>query len=66
MPKGKQFDPVDFVIEYESGMLDEDGIIAGFQELIDSGIAWKLQGHYGRTAQLLIENGHCVLPSPTK
>ena len=30
-----------------------------WQSLIDSGVVWKLQGFYGRTAQSLIEAGHC-------
>ena len=44
-------DTVDFVIAYESGDLTDEEIIAGFQELIDTGLAWRLQGHYGRTAK---------------
>lgn len=52
----------DFVMAYESGELDDEEIIAGFQSLIDSGLAWQLQGHYGRTAKALIENGHCTVP----
>lgn len=52
-------DQVDFIIDYESGVLSEDEIIKGFQKLIDSGMAWKLQGHYGRTAQALIDAGYC-------
>lgn len=48
---------VDKIIAYEQGELDEDGVIELFQELVDSGLAWKLQGHYGRTAVALIERG---------
>lgn len=53
------FDSVDFIMAYESGLCDEEDIIFGFQHLIDTGLAWKLQGHYGRTAQALIEAGVC-------
>lgn len=52
-------DTVDFVIAYESGELTDEQIIEGFQELIDTGLAWRLQGHYGRTAAALIEAGYC-------
>ena len=30
-----------------------------FQEMIDDGSVWKLQGSYGRMATALIEDGHC-------
>lgn len=52
--------PVDKIIAYESGELDDEGVISLFQELIDKGIVWSLQGHYGRTAQALIDNGYCA------
>ena len=48
------------VIAYEQGELDEEGILELFQELINSGMAWKLQGSYGRTAKALIDAGYCV------
>lgn len=55
-----KFDVVGFIIDYETGMIDdEDELIEGFQALIDSGMVWTLQGHYGRTAKALIEGGHC-------
>ena len=47
------------IIEYESGEMSDDDTINFFQELIDNGMAWELQGHYGRTAQALIEQGYC-------
>lgn len=52
--------PVDKIIDYEMGEMDEDEIIALFQELIDSGLVWQLQGHYGRTARALIDEGVCT------
>lgn len=45
------------IIEYETGELDHDGIIELFQNLVDTGLAWSLQGSYGRTAVALIEAG---------
>lgn len=53
-------DQVGKIMAFEQGDLDEDGVIELFQELIDSGLAWKLQGSYGRMASALIENGYCV------
>ena len=47
------------VIEFEEGTLEEDEVVELFQDLIDSGLAWQLQGFYGRTAASLIENGFC-------
>jgi hypothetical protein len=45
----------DRIIAYECGDIDEAGILQLFAELIESGMAWKLQGSYGRTAQALID-----------
>jgi hypothetical protein len=52
-------DLVDKIIAYEDGNLDEQDTIAFFQELINSGLVWQLQGRYGRTAASLIEAGIC-------
>jgi len=48
---------VDRIIAYEQGDLSEEETISLFQSLVDSGLAWELQGSYGRTAIALIEAG---------
>jgi hypothetical protein len=52
---------VDKIIQFETnGFETEDEYVEFFQELIDSGLAWSLQGSYGRTASYMIEEGYCV------
>lgn len=48
---------VTLIIAYENGEMDEDEMVAFFQQLVDTGLAWSLQGSYGRTARDLIEAG---------
>jgi hypothetical protein len=48
------------IIRYESGEMSNEQAVKFFQKLIDSGLAWKLQGHYGRAAESLIEQGLCT------
>ena len=45
------------IIKYEEGELSEDDTVDLFASLIESGMVWKLQGHYGRTAKDLIDDG---------
>jgi hypothetical protein len=52
-------DQVDKIIAYEQGELSDEDTVSLFQALIDSGLVWKLQGHYGRTAENLISGGYC-------
>ena len=50
---------LDKIMKYENDELKNDEIVELFQELINSGLAWTLQGHYGRAAKSLIKNGYC-------
>ena len=45
------------IIAYEQGELDYPETLAFFQALVRTGLAWQLQGSYGRTAQALIDAG---------
>jgi len=47
------------IIAFECGELSEEETIVLFQKLIDNGMAWTLQGSYGRTAKALIDAGLC-------
>ncbi|HEC60750.1 hypothetical protein LCGC14_0460880 [marine sediment metagenome] len=52
-------DLIDSVIDYEMGEMPADKVTPFFQQLIDSGLAWSLQGFYGRHARSLIDSGLC-------
>ena len=63
MHKDKEWElTLEDIIDYESGDMDWDRTVDFFQNLIDHGFAWSLQGHYGRTAMNLVEEGYCTLP----
>jgi hypothetical protein len=47
------------IMAYENGEMDQETLIEFFQRLISSGLAWQLQGCYGRQAARLIEAGLC-------
>jgi hypothetical protein len=42
---------------------DQETIISAWQYLLDTGLCWKLQGWYGRTANELIEAGFITPPT---
>jgi len=47
---------LDNIIAFENGELDDISTINMFSTLIRTGMAWQLQGFYGRAASALIEN----------
>lgn len=52
-------DLADKMFAWEDGELDQDEVIELFQDLIDCGWCWTLQGCYGRQAADLIRSGLC-------
>lgn len=45
------------IFDFEAGYLTDTEAVDLFQQLVDTGLAWRLQGSYGRTAQRLIDAG---------
>lgn len=43
----------------------EEQVLEAWQHLVDTGLAWKLQGWFGRTAQHLISEGYINAPEVT-
>ena len=48
---------VEQIIAFEAGELDNDETLELFADLVRTGMAWQLQGSYGRTAAALIDGG---------
>ena len=42
---------------YEAGELEHDDVVALFQDLLDTGFVWDLQGSYQRDLRDLVEAG---------
>ena len=61
-----KYDYVGAIMEYENGELDNEAVVTLFQYLIDTDLAWSLQGSYGRMAHSLITAGYCNRPGERK
>lgn len=48
------------MIDWENGELSPEETVELFQELINSGLVWQLQGCYWRAALQLIDAGLCT------
>ena len=53
------------LVAFEEGHLSDEETIELFQHLVDTGLAWSLQGFYGRTAAVLIEKGYITSKKET-
>lgn len=53
---------VDDIVDWESGQMSHEREVKFFQSLVDSGLAWQLQGAYGRHAYALAEAGEITIP----
>jgi hypothetical protein len=55
MKRTKDF--LDQMMDYEMGLLNDYDTLKMFSGLIKDNVIYSLQGHYGRTAAALIEDG---------
>jgi hypothetical protein len=44
---------------------NEEQVLEAWQYLVDTGLAWKLQGWFGRAAKQLIDQGYINPPGAT-
>lgn len=53
----KRYDVTGAIIAFETGSLGDAETVELFAHLVRTGMAWTLQGSYGRAAARLIEGG---------
>ena len=58
MADPKKYDLVGAIMAFENGGMEtREEVVELFQHLVDTGMAWQLQGSYGRTAVQMIKSG---------
>ena len=50
------------IAEGEQEPESDEQYIQAWQHLIDTGLAWTMQGFFGRTASAMIQQGLCYVP----
>jgi len=56
------YDLVSAIVRYEEGEMTDAEVLDLYQYLVDTGLAWQLQGSYGRMAARLIADGLVTAP----
>tara|TARA_Y100001938_G_C7889326_1_gene329010 strand:+ start:314 stop:538 length:225 start_codon:yes stop_codon:yes gene_type:complete len=51
---------INYIMGYECGDLNDREMLELFSHLVKNKMAWTLQGHYGRTAQHLIDREYLL------
>ena len=64
--KHELFNVTKAITDYEEGNISEERYYELFQYLVDSGMAWELQGFYGRQAAMMLEEGYLLPPDREK
>lgn len=52
---------LDFSVLYDDAPTEEEELLAVYQELVDTGMAWRMEGSVGRAAMDLLRAGKIVL-----
>lgn len=63
----RPFNALSFIMDMEAGVdLSADDVIYGYQQLINSGVIYQLQGSWQRAAQAMVKSGHCTIPTTNR